>query len=63
MRDKSVDWLRHGTLLVWIVDPAGKRIEALHQDGRTDVLTSGQSLSGEDVLPGFGLAVDDIFAA
>jgi Uma2 family endonuclease len=63
LRDKAEDWLHHGVRLVWIVDPAGRRVEAHRPDGRTDVLTSGQTLSGEDVLPGFTLAVDDIFAS
>jgi Uma2 family endonuclease len=63
IREKAGDWLHHGVRLVWIVDPSGRRVEAHHWDGHVDVLTSGQTLSGEDVLPGFILAVDDIFGS
>lgn len=62
MRDKAEDWLRHGTRLVWIVDPVGRQVETHHPDGHVDVVGADQSLSGEDILPGFDLPVDTIFA-
>jgi Uma2 family endonuclease len=61
MRQKAQTWLRHGVRLIWIVDPASKKVEAVSSGGRTDVFERGQALSGEDVLPGFSLSVNEIF--
>jgi Uma2 family endonuclease len=60
IRVKLFNYLAAGTLL-WVVDP-GKRIES-HRAGRqVKVLFAGDTLDGEDVLPGFRLFVRDILA-
>ncbi len=60
--DKVQFYLMNGVRLVWVIDPAAATIAVLApgQEGRT--LTAGDSLDGGDVLPGFSVAVDDIFA-
>ena len=62
VRDKVAEWLEAGTLAVWVVDPR-ERTVTVHEAQKTPlVLGETDSLPGGDVLPGFALAVRDIFA-
>jgi Uma2 family endonuclease len=61
---KTRRWLAAGTRLVWVVWPARHRIDIWHP-GRVEQDASlgvGDSLDGEDVLPGFRYPVADLFA-
>ena len=60
--DKVQFYLLNGVRLVWVIDPDAETIAVLKpgQEGRT--LTAGDVLDGGDVLPGFSVAVDEIFA-
>ena len=50
---KIADWLRAGTLLVWVIDPR-RRVAKVHRaNGSTAALGENGMLDGEDVLPGF----------
>ena len=61
MLEKIKEWLAAGTRLVWIVDPVRHRIH-IHSPVRpTQTLTPGDTLDGEDVLPGLRLPVAEIF--
>lgn len=48
--------------LVSIIDPSAGSVAVLApgQEGRT--LTAGDTLDGDEVLPGFSVALDEIFA-
>ena len=59
--DKAQMWLRHGALLVWIIDPEARSVTALPQSGPTRTYTEDDTLDGGDVLPGFTCPVQDIF--
>lgn len=50
---KVADWLNAGTRLVWIVDPERRMARVHRQDGSVTVMTEGEALDGEDVVPGF----------
>ncbi|MCI0712252.1 MAG: Uma2 family endonuclease [Chloroflexi bacterium] len=57
---KLSDYLAVGTL-VWIVRPDDKYVE-VHRAGKpAEIKVEGDTLSGDNVLPGFTLAVKDIF--
>jgi Uma2 family endonuclease len=60
--DKIQFYLLYGVRLVWIIDPATETVtvEAPGQEAR--MLHRGETLDGGDVMPGFSLAVDDVFA-
>ncbi len=59
--EKVAEWLRWGVALVWVIDPAHRSV-AVHRSGKdVVVLEDGQFLEGEDVLPGFRLAVEEIW--
>ncbi len=50
---KMVEYMESGCRLGWLLDPKGKRA-AIYRVGRSpELLTAPESLSGEDVLPGF----------
>ncbi|HWE60535.1 MAG TPA: Uma2 family endonuclease [Chloroflexota bacterium] len=64
MRAKARLYLEAGTRLVWIIWPRHRRVDVWHPG---DTLPSamrkvGDSLDGEDVVPGFVYAVGDLFA-
>jgi Uma2 family endonuclease len=62
--EKKNDYLKYGVRLVWIVYPKSKHIDIFYVAGDGVKHTSAEIngvLSGEDVLPGFTLAVKDIF--
>jgi len=62
VRDKVAEWLEAGTRAVWIVDPR-KRIVAVHEPPQPPVvLDESGVLLGGGVLPGFEVAVREIFA-
>lgn len=61
IEEKVAQYLKYGTRLVWVMYSAQKevKVHASHQKPRT--LKVGDTLDGGDVLPGFRLAVRDIF--
>ena len=60
--DKARDYIRAGVDLVWVVVPSTESVHVWRKDGSRSVLQSGETLSGEDVLDGFSVAVADLFA-
>jgi Uma2 family endonuclease len=61
VQQKTAMWLAAGVRLVWNVDPYWKTVTVHRADGSTQILKPGDTLSGEDVLPGFELPVSQIF--
>jgi Uma2 family endonuclease len=62
LREKTRLYLQYGTRLVWLVLPTPMTVEVYRADGSTATYKQGQTLSGDDVLPGFSIKVRDIFA-
>lgn len=52
-----------GVSIVWAINPAAKKVEVYHPDQVEPVQTLGieDTLSGEDVIPGFTLPVKTLF--
>jgi Uma2 family endonuclease len=58
---KVNDWLKSGTVEVWLVDPKRKTI-AIHTKNRPGQwLTQSDELVSEALFPGFRIAVADVF--
>jgi len=58
---KVAEWLEYGAKLVCVVDPR-RRSVALHRSGQpVTILGVGDILTAEDVVPGWSLAVRDLF--
>jgi Uma2 family endonuclease len=62
MREKARYYLAKGTQMVWLVFPE-KQIIEVYTANDEQILTENDTLIGGDVLPGFSLAVRQIFAA
>jgi Uma2 family endonuclease len=61
VEEKVAAWLAAGSA-VWVVNPKSRTV-AIHRAGTVpQVLTDHQMLGGEDVVPGFSIAVADVFA-
>jgi Uma2 family endonuclease len=59
--EKVAEWLEHGTLMVLVINPR-RRTVAVHRPGRdVRILGIDATLDGEDVVPGWTLAVRDLF--
>ncbi len=63
IREKVADWLAAGAQLVWVLDAAHHRAEVFRANGTSTQLTASDSLSGEDVLPGFLLPLEPLIGA
>lgn len=61
MQAKATYYLSKGARMVWLVYPEKLLVEALTPTDR-QLLSGDEKVTGGDVLPGFSLAVNDIFA-
>ncbi len=59
MKKKAVEYFENGSRLVWIIDPEDRTVTVLRRDGSE--ITVADTLDGEDVIPGFSLAVAKLF--
>src|SRR5437667_5394634 len=50
---KVADWIDAGTRLIWVVDAQRRIARVYRQDGTESIVAESDSLTGEDVLPGF----------
>lgn len=58
---KVLEYLHAGTKLVWVVHPKTQTITVYRSLDKVRVLTANDTLDGNDVLPGFAVAVKEIF--
>lgn len=61
IQQKTLDHLRAGARLVWIVDPVARTVTVYRPDGSARVLQESDTLEGEDVLRDFTLPLSEIF--
>ncbi|MHB8897965.1 MAG: Uma2 family endonuclease [Thermoguttaceae bacterium] len=59
---KTQDWLDAGCLAVWVVDPQTLTVTVYRSRTEVQILMRQQVLEGGDVLPGFQVAVESLFA-
>ena len=59
--EKVDEWLAAGVRMVVVVNPRNRTVQAHTPDGMTE-LAEGDTLDGGDVVPGWRMAVADIFA-
>jgi Uma2 family endonuclease len=58
---KVYDWLDAGCRAVWLVDPETRTVTVYRSRSEIRVLATADPLSGEDVVPGFGIPVAEVF--
>jgi Uma2 family endonuclease len=61
VHDKVMDYLDAGVRLVWLIHLRRRTVTVYTSDRTARILREGDELDGGDVLPGFRLAVADIF--
>lgn len=59
---KVNEYLEAGIRLVWVIDTATQKVYVYRHEGRGEILTSTDELSGEDVIEGFRCQVAALFA-
>ncbi|MEX2560450.1 MAG: Uma2 family endonuclease [Pirellulales bacterium] len=59
--EKVDDYLAAGVRVVWILDPYARTVTAHRRDTPPQVFAEQATLAAEDVVPGFGLVVADLF--
>ncbi|MCU0515162.1 MAG: Uma2 family endonuclease, partial [Anaerolineae bacterium] len=62
LRLKLAQYLAAG-VVVWVVDPSARTVEVYAPGAVPQLLTPADTLTGEPVLPGLRLPVQDIFPA
>ncbi len=58
---KVSDYLAAGSRVVWVVNPAREEVSVFRSPFAPRILAGTDLLDGEDVLPGFSIAVGEIF--
>ncbi|GIV11530.1 MAG: hypothetical protein KatS3mg020_1021 [Fimbriimonadales bacterium] len=59
--DKVDEFLQAGTAVVWVVDPRRHKVEVYRRDAPMQILHTGDTLTCEDLLPGFKLPLKTLF--
>lgn len=62
LQAKMREYMDNGARLGWLINPQARQVEIYRQGQRVEVLQAPLTLSGEDVLPGFVLSLQRIFA-
>lgn len=60
-RAKMKEYMENGASLGWLINRKQKQIEIYRQNQEVEILESPQTVSGEDVLPGFVLDLVEIW--
>ena len=62
VEEKVCDWLEAGTQMVIVANPRQRLVTVYRSLTQITVLTESETLDGGEVVPGWRLAVSDIFA-
>jgi Uma2 family endonuclease len=62
VEERLSDFIKAGVPVAWIIYPLTKQVYVFHQGPASLRLGEGDTLDGEDVLPGFSLPLKDLFA-
>jgi len=60
---KMQEYMDNGCRLGWLLDPKAKRVMIYRQGQAPQLVEDPETLSGEDVLPGFTLPIRNIWSA
>ena len=59
--EKALAYLDAGTRLVWVLEPVSKTVTVYRSEKDIEMLTRNNTLTGEDVVPGFTCPVAHLF--
>lgn len=60
LQEKMKEYLDNGTKLGWLIDRKNQQVEIYRVDQEVEIIKSPQTLSGENILPGFVLDLAEI---
>lgn len=60
LKEKMGKWLKNGVRLGWLIDPNDQKVYVYEPEKEAIEKTFADILSGDDVLPGFTLRIQDI---
>jgi Uma2 family endonuclease len=58
--EKVGDYLKAGTLLIWVIDPDRRQARVYRADGTICTVNENEPLDGEDVFPGFTCVLAEV---
>ncbi|MDZ4850743.1 MAG: Uma2 family endonuclease [Pirellulaceae bacterium] len=61
LQDKMTSYIKNGVRLGWLIDPMMKQVHIYRPNSSPDFLTNPETVSAQDVLPGFVLDLRSIF--
>lgn len=61
VHEKVLEYLDHGVRMVWVVDPESRSVTLYRSPQQVRILREADTLSGDDVLPGFSCPVAELF--
>ena len=61
-QQRIIDYVEAGVRLVWAIDPHSRTATVYHPDGSARLVRTHEALDGEDVVPGFRLELNELFA-
>jgi Uma2 family endonuclease len=61
LRETALFYLAHGVAMVWLVYPEKRIVEIYQPEADIQILTEGDIIHGKPLLPGFTLAVAEVF--
>ena len=62
LQTKMQEYIENGVRLGWLIDPNNQQVEIYRPGQAVEILESPVSLSGEEVLPGFSLDLNLLWA-
>lgn len=62
LQEKMQEYIDNGARLGWLIDPQNRRVEIYRPQGKVESLEQPETLSGEDVLPGFTLSLTSVWS-
>ena len=58
---KVADYLTAGVQVVWVADPAKRTVTVHRQNQEPQVFAESDTLTAEEIIPGFQVPVRDLF--
>jgi len=59
--DKMLEYIANGASLGWLIDPSERRVYVYRPDQEVVILENPELVSGDPVLPGFKLKMDELW--
>lgn len=60
LQEKMAEYIENGVRLGWLIDPYKKQVHIYRKNGEIEILENPKTVSGEDVLEGFELNLEEI---